>query len=35
MPNNFSLPSSSYNELIKIIKGYSLNRENVTLDALA
>ena len=35
MPDQFSLPSSSYNELIKIIIGYSHQGENATLDSLS
>ena len=35
MPDKFSLPSSSYTELTKIIIGYNHNGENGTLDSLA
>ena len=35
MSDQFSLPSSSYNELIKIIKGYSINAESATLGSLS
>ena len=35
MPDQFSLPSSSYNELIKVIIGYSHQGENATLDSLS
>ena len=35
MPDQFSLPSSSYNEIVKIIIGYSHQGENATLDSLS
>ena len=35
MPDQFSLPSSSYNELIKIIIGYSNHAKDATLESLS
>ena len=35
MSDKLSLPASSYDQLTKIIRGYSLSRENMGLDELA